>query len=63
MKSLKHQTNDPSPPFNPESDPRYKDVDYLTKMLLDPNVRLFDWYWAMFTLREMHTKESVIGLC
>lgn len=32
-------------------------------MLLDPNVRLFDRYRAMFTLREMHTKESVIGLC
>lgn len=30
LKALKHPTNDPSPPFNPESDERYTSVSYLT---------------------------------
>ena len=63
LKALKHPTNDPSPPFNPEHDENYKNVSYLTQMLLDDKVRLFDRYRAMFTLREMHTEESVIALC
>lgn len=63
LKALKHPTNDPSPPFNPDSDVNYRSVSFLTKMLLDDKVRLFDRYRAMFTLREMHTDEAVIGLC
>lgn len=30
LKALKHPTNDPSPPFNPETDENYKSVSYLT---------------------------------
>jgi len=29
LKALKHPTNDPSPPFNPELDENYKNVEFL----------------------------------
>ena len=34
FKSFVYKTNDPAPPFN-LSDPKYQDIDYLTKMVLN----------------------------
>lgn len=36
LNKLKHITNDPAPPFNPECNPNYKDLEWLTKVMLDP---------------------------
>lgn len=63
LKKLKHITNDPSPPFNPETSENYRSVEWLTEYMLNPKNRLFDRYRAIFTLREMHTDESVLALC
>ncbi|XP_065160503.1 deoxyhypusine hydroxylase [Atheta coriaria] len=48
---------DPAPPLPTAA------VEDLHRTLLDPNVSLFQRYRAMFTLRNMHTKESVLALC
>ena len=64
MTKLKFTTNDPAPPFNYKQDEKYKDVNFLTKMLLDnKNYSLFNRYRAMFTLRELYTEESCLAIC
>lgn len=67
---LKFKTNDPAPPFNiyNEPKPEHLDVAHLTKVLLNKtgdgqNYNLFERYRALFTLREINTKESLIGIC
>lgn len=35
------KTNDPAPPFNFWKDERFRDVDYLTKIFLDPQQTTF----------------------
>jgi deoxyhypusine monooxygenase len=63
LKKLKHGTNDPSPPFNIEKEEKYRDVEWLKNLLLDPKAPIFDRYRAMFTLREVNTDESCEALC
>ena len=63
LKSLKHTTNDPAPPYNPENNINYKSVEWLKKLLLDPKEPIFERYRAMFTLREIGTEESCEALC
>lgn len=63
LKSLKHQTNDPAPPFNVELDENYKSVEWLKNLLLDDTKPVFDRYRAMFTLREINTDEACEALC
>ena len=58
LKTLKHLTNDPAPPYNPENDENYKSVEWLRDLLLDPTKPIFERYRAMFTLREIDTEES-----
>lgn len=47
---------DPTPPFS------QKTVPELKKILLDENASLFDRYRAMFSLRNLRTKDAVIAL-
>ncbi|XP_076244142.1 deoxyhypusine hydroxylase nero [Calliopsis andreniformis] len=47
---------DPAPPA--ETD----DVDKLRDILFDENISLFERYRAMFSLRNLHTSESVLAL-
>lgn len=63
LKALKHPTNDPAPPYNPENNENYKSVAWLKKLLLDPNEPIFERYRAMFTLREIGTDEACLALC
>lgn len=58
LKKLKHATNDPAPPYNQEKDEKYKDVEWLKNLLLDPKEPIFERYRAMFTLREVGTDEA-----
>ena len=63
LKTLKHITNDPAPPFNFAKDEKYKDVEWLKALLLDPEKPIFDRYRAMFTLRELDSNEACEALC
>jgi len=63
LTKLKFKTNDPAPPYNYKQDSKFRDVAYLTEMLLDPKISLFNRYRAMFTLRELNTVESCVGIC
>ena len=63
LKKLKHTSNDPAPPYSPENDENYKSVEWLKKLLLDPNEPIFERFRAMFTLREIETEESCLALC
>jgi deoxyhypusine monooxygenase len=47
---------DPAPPA------LIKDISILTKVLLNENASLFDRYRAMFSLRNLQTKESTLAL-
>jgi hypothetical protein len=61
---LKFSTNDPAPPFNYVREKQYKDIEFLTKILLDnEKYDLFERYRALFTLREINTEEAVIAIC
>jgi len=60
---LRIKTNDPAPPFNFKKEAKYRDVAHLTELLLDPTQSLFNRYRAMFTLRELNTVESCVGIC
>ncbi len=59
----KIKTNDPAPPFNYWKDVKYRDVDYLTSVLLDVSQTPFNRNRALFTLRELMSKESCIAIC
>ena len=59
----KIKTNDPAPPFNYWQDVKYRDVDYLTSMLLDVTQTPFNRNRALFTLRELMSKQSCIAIC
>ncbi|XP_017892059.1 deoxyhypusine hydroxylase [Ceratina calcarata] len=48
---------DPAPPLDST------DVEALRCILLDENGSLFDRYRAMFTLRNLRTRESILALC
>lgn len=48
---------DPAPPMETS------DVETLKRILLDENGDLFDRYRAMFTLRNLRTRESILALC
>jgi deoxyhypusine monooxygenase len=63
LKSLKHWTNDPAPPYNQEKNDHFKSVDWLKSLLLDPTKPIFERYRAMFTLREIGTDEACEALC
>ena len=64
LTKLKFRTNDPAPCFNYKQDKTYADIPFLTKMLLDDkNYCMFDRYRALFTLREINTKESCEAIC
>ena len=64
LKKLKFKTNDPAPPYNIASDTeKYQSVAWLQEQLLDGTKKLFDRYRAMFTLRELCTKESCKAIC
>lgn len=62
LKKLKHATNDPAPPFNPEKSDNYRSVEWLKDLLLNPKELIFDRYRAMFTLREIGTEEACEAL-
>ena len=47
---------DPAPPADT------RNIDELTEVLLDEKASLFDRYRAMFSLRNLRTKESVLAL-
>jgi len=49
-------SHDPAPPS------KEKDVTKLRKMLLDPDLPLFDRYRAMFSLRNIGDQESILAL-
>lgn len=49
---------DPSPPLGDET----KNVNDLQRILMDENQSLFNRYRAMFSLRNMRTKEAVIAI-
>jgi len=57
------RTNDPAPSFNYVADKKYADIDFLTKMMLDESVSIFDRYRAIFTLRNIYTKQSCEAIC
>lgn len=63
LTKLKHVTNDPAPPYNPENNENYKSVAWLKDLLLDPKQPIFERYRAMFTLREIGTEEACEALC
>lgn len=64
LKKLKHSTNDPAPPYNiAGEEEKYRDVEWLKKLLLNPAEPIFERYRAMFTLREIGTDESCDALC
>ncbi|CAK9796755.1 Deoxyhypusine hydroxylase [Anthophora quadrimaculata] len=50
------ETLDPAPPAD------ITDVKKLKEILLDENVPLFERYQAMFSLRNIHTPESILAL-
>ena len=62
---LKFKTNDPAPPYsiygNAETAAKCT-IPYLQDILLK-HENLFERYRALFTLRELNTKESMIGIC
>jgi len=63
LSKRKIKTNDPAPPFNYWKDAKYRDVDYLTSVLLDTSQTAFNRNRALFTLRELMSKESCIAIC
>lgn len=63
LAKMRIKTNDPAPPFNYWEMPEYRDVANLTEILLDTERSAFDRNRALFTLRELNTKESCIGIC
>jgi hypothetical protein len=46
-----------------KKEPKYRDISYLTELLLNPKESLFNRYRAMFTLRELNTVESCVAIC
>lgn len=74
FKRLKFKTNDPAPPFNvytgsAEEIAHNSDVPRLQAMLINKDkdtgedYNLFTRYRALFTLRELSTKESLLAIC
>ena len=69
FKRLIFKTNDPAPPFDVyfKPDPNHVNVDYLQSMLVNKqeghNYNIFERYRALFTLRELNSKDSVIAIC
>ena len=71
---LNFKTNDPAPPFNVYDGTQFeieknRDVDYLKSILINKDIKgnilnynLFERYRAMFTLREINSKESLIAI-
>ena len=74
FRKLNFKTNDPAPPFNVYDGTQFeieknRDIDYLKSILINKdckgnilNYNLFDRYRAMFTLREINSKESVVAI-
>ena len=74
FKQLNFKTNDPAPPYNvyngtQQEIEKNRDVDYLKQILINKdqsgnilNYNLFERYRAMFTLREINSKESVLAI-
>lgn len=48
---------DPAPPAE------ITNIEKLKSILLNENASLFERYQAMFSLRNMHTPESILALC
>ena len=68
FKKLNYKTNDPAPPFNVNLHENYRNIEYLEQIMLnkDPSGAqhdLFERYRAIFTLRELNTKESLLSIC
>ena len=75
FKRLKFKTNDPAPPFNIYSGDETtiasnKNIKRLEQMLLNKDEAgktlsfdLFERYRALFTLRELNSKESLLAIC
>ena len=63
LTQLKFRTNDPAPPFNYKENVEYQDIANLKTILLDSDKSLFERYRALFTLRELYTKESCEAIC
>lgn len=45
------------------ADKKYADVEFLTKLMLDESVSMFDRYRALFTLRNIYSKASCEAIC
>lgn len=60
---MRFKTNDPAPPFNYWDHAEYRDIENLTSILLDNKRSTFERNRAIFTLRELYTKESCIAIC
>lgn len=68
FKQLIFKTNDPAPPYSiysADCNSDHKDVPFLEGILIDRENKydLFERYRALFTLRELNTKESIIAIC
>ena len=73
MKKLVFKTNDPAPPFNIQCGQdvaKYSDIQFLEQMLVNKDgenkvldFNLFERYRALFTLREINSKESILAIC
>lgn len=69
FKKLTFKTNDPAPLFNiyDEPDSKHLDINFLQSMVINKqegqDYNLFERYRALFTLRELNSKESVIAIC
>jgi hypothetical protein len=63
LTKMRIKTNDPAPPFNYWQLEEYKSVENLTSILLDNKRSTFDRNRALFTLRELNTKESCEAIC
>lgn len=63
LSKMKIKTNDPAPPFNYWDKEEFRSVENLTEILLDTSRSAFDRNRALFTLRQLNTKESCVGIC
>ena len=63
LAKMRVRTNDPAPPFNYWKEEKFRDVGYLTEILLDIKISPFDRNRALFTLRELNSEESCLAIC
>jgi hypothetical protein len=63
LKKTRVRTNDPAPPYNLWGDAKWRDVSLVKGIFLDPAQSAFTRNRALFTLREINSKESCLAIC